>query len=56
MELSEEESSVFWPLYNEYQNKLYEVGTKRVNLIMTFAENFDKMSAEKAIESIQTSQ
>jgi hypothetical protein len=56
MQLSDEESSVFWPLYNEYQNKLYEVGTKRVNLIMDFAKNFDNMSGEKATEIIQTSQ
>jgi hypothetical protein len=56
MQLTEEESGAFWPLYNEYQNKLYEVGTKRINLIMDFAENFDNMPDEKASEIIKTSQ
>ena len=56
MQLSQEESAVFWPLYNEYQNKLYEVGTKRVNLLMDFANNFENMSNEKAVEIVNLSQ
>lgn len=56
MQLSEEESAVFWPLYNEFQNKMYEVNTRKVNLIMDFADNFDNMSDEKATEVINTFQ
>ncbi len=50
MQLSGSESTAFWALYNEYQEKLYKVGTKRVQLIKDFAENFDTMSGDKAKE------
>jgi len=56
MQLSQEESAVFWPLYNEFQNKMYEVNTRKVNLIMDFAENFENMSSEKATDLINTFQ
>ncbi len=56
MQLSEAESAVFWPLYNEYQNKLYEVGTKRVNLLMDFANHFENMSNDMAVEIVNASQ
>jgi len=55
MQLTEAESAVFWPLYNEFQNKMYEVNTKRLNLIVDFAENFENMSEEKATEIINSS-
>ncbi len=50
MQLSNSESTAFWALYNEYQEKLYKVGTKRVQLIKDFAEHFDNMSDDKAKE------
>jgi len=56
MQLSEEESAIFWPLYNEFQNKMYEVNTRKVNLIMDFAANYENMSSEKATEVINTFQ
>ena len=54
MQLSDSESTDFWALYNEYQEKLYKVGTKRVQLIKDFAENFDNMSGDKAKEVMLT--
>jgi len=48
MELSAEEEQTFWPVYNEFQEKLYKENTKKLNLIKDFAENYDNMSAEKA--------
>jgi len=48
MQLTDQESSVFWPLYNEYNNKMYTVNTKLYNTIKDYADNFDKMTDEKA--------
>ena len=43
MALSEEEGKVFWPIYNEYQTKLYSIGTKDLELINDFIENYENM-------------
>jgi hypothetical protein len=48
MELSESESQSFWNLYNEFQNKLYLVENKRIDLIKDYAENYGNMTDEKA--------
>ena len=50
MMLSEEQSKVFWPLYNELNEKLFQVESKTYDLIMDYAENFEKMTDEKADE------
>ena len=50
MMFSDQESEAFWPLYNEYDAKVYEVQTKRVKIIKDFAENYDNMTDEKADE------
>lgn len=48
MELSEAESGPFWALYNEYNSKLYNVHTERVNIIKDFAASYESMTDEKA--------
>ena len=48
MALSEAESGAFWSLYNEYNAKLYEVHTERVNIIKDFAAQYESMTDEKA--------
>jgi hypothetical protein len=50
MQLSTEEADLFWPLYNEYNNKMYEVQNERVKVIMDYAENYETLSGEKADE------
>jgi len=50
MELSKEEADVFWPLYNEYNNKVSEIQNQRIRLIMDYAENFENLNAEKVDE------
>lgn len=52
MQLSDEESGVFWPVYNEYEDKLYKLNTDYFNIVKDFADNFENMSAEKASEII----
>lgn len=50
MQLTKEESTPFWELYNEYQGKLYLVQNKRIAIINDFAENYEKLTDEKADE------
>ena len=50
MILSNTESGPFWELYNEYNAELYNVHTKRVNIIKDFAANYESMNDEKADE------
>ena len=50
MELTDDESEIFWPLYNEYSDKQYVINSKVYNLIVDYAENFDTLSDEKALE------
>ena len=50
MTFTEEESTVFWPLYNEYNDKMYVLNTKVYNLIKDYAEHFETMTDEKAVE------
>lgn len=50
MELTSAESEVFWPLYNEYNEKAYTIQSKRVKIIKDFAENYESLSDEKADE------
>ena len=48
MSLTDAESGAFWSLYNEYNSKLYEVHTERVNIIKDFAAQYETMTDEKA--------
>lgn len=52
MQLSDAESGVFWPVYNEYEDKLYALNTDYYNIVKEFADNFENMSADKATEII----
>ena len=55
MELSDTESEPFWLIYNEYEQKKYEVNTKYFKIVMDFSDNYGKMSAEKATELTKAS-
>lgn len=44
MELSDAESASFWDVYNEYDEKLYQLNTEYFKVIMDFADNFEKMN------------
>ncbi len=52
MQLTNEESSVFWPVYNEFEEQMYKINTDYYNLINEFADNFEHMSAETATDII----
>ena len=48
VQLTDEESKIFWPLYNEYTAKVNKIHDHRVGLIKSYANHFDKMTNEKA--------
>ncbi len=50
MVFTDEESKVFWPLYNEYSEKKYIINTNVYNNITDYADNYEALSDEKAIE------
>lgn len=52
MGFSTDESAVFWPIYREYEKKLAVIMDKRLRLIQDYANNHEKMSAEKATEIV----
>lgn len=52
MDLSETESQPFWNLYNEYEGKLYNLGNKRIEIIQSYADNYENLSNEKADQLI----
>jgi hypothetical protein len=55
MQLSDEESKLFWPIYNEYNKELFDANTKLFDIIMDFADHFESMTDEKASELITRS-
>lgn len=52
MNFSEEDGSVFWPIYKEYEIELDKLGDKRLANIRDFAKNYKKMTDLKADEII----
>jgi hypothetical protein len=52
MNFSEEDGSVFWPIYKEYELELDKLGDKRLANITDFANNYEKMTDPKADEII----
>lgn len=50
LQLNEEESKIFWPLYDDFRAEMKKIGTARIENIQKFAENFDKMTDEVALE------
>ena len=52
MKFSEEDASIFWPIYKEYEIELDKLGDKRLANLRDFANNYDKMTDPKADEII----
>jgi hypothetical protein len=53
MAFTESEAAAFWPVYKEYAAEQHAIGTKRLSLIVDYAENIDKMDDNKAHELSQ---
>ena len=52
MQLTEEQSQLFWPVYKEYEAELIKLNDERVQLIKDYGANYDTMSAEMAKDLI----
>ena len=52
MQFSEEDASLFWPIYDEYELELDKLGDKRLANLRDFANNYEKMTDQKADEII----
>ncbi len=48
MELTEEESRKFWPIYNSYQESLGKITQHMITLLNEYAQNYETMTDEKA--------
>ena len=55
MHFTAEEGNVFWPLYREYELELMALGDKKIALIKDYADNYNTMTDEKAMELMKTS-
>ena len=50
MDFTEEESNTFWPVYRKYDFESSKLGDERLAIIKDYADNYDKMTDEKAKE------
>ena len=53
MPMSEEESAVFWPVYNEFQDAMRKLNDRRTNLILDLISEFDDLSGERAQDMVK---
>lgn len=55
MNLTGEQSEKFWPIYNEYEDKLEDIIDSRLELIRLYAGNYKIMTEDKAKTLARTS-
>jgi hypothetical protein len=53
MNFTDEQSEVFWPIYNEFSNELLKLSDKRISNIKDFAANYDSLTDTKANQLIK---
>jgi hypothetical protein len=56
MDLDEEQSAAFWPVYNEYQADKRALGDRRVKLVREYAEKYGELTEENAISMLKEMQ
>lgn len=52
MKFTEAESIKFWPAYDKYEAERKALGKSRIDNIAAYADNYDKMTNEKATELV----
>lgn len=55
MKLTEAENAGFWKIYDEYEAERKELGKKRANNIIDYANNYGKLTDAKATELVNSS-
>ena len=53
LQLTEQEASIFWPVYNDYNNRKDMINNESRNLGIFIARNADNMSESEVEESMQ---
>ena len=49
MELTEEESKAFWPVYEKHQEELFQVNQRGAKLILAYAAAYQNLTDEQAV-------
>jgi hypothetical protein len=50
MKLTPEQSQVFWPLYNDYQEMIRKVNDQKVELISDYSKHYESLTDDKAMD------
>lgn len=53
MQLNDQQSAIFWPIYREYQSAQSKLTTEKLAIVTDYASNFSTMSDEKADQLAQ---
>ena len=57
MQLTEKEAKAFWPVYERYQNELFLLRSRSLNMIKNYADNYETMTnamAKKLLDEFMT--
>ena len=53
MSFNETEREAFWPLYEQYRAAMSNVGTRRLDLIVDYANHYEEMTEDKAADLLR---
>lgn len=54
LNLSDEEASKFWPIYDRYQTEMNAVGDRFAAMVQDYTTNFTTLSDEQATKSVES--
>ena len=55
MQLSDTESKMFWPVYNEYQDEIRKIADRRLELLQSYAYAYENLTETQAEAFLQES-
>lgn len=53
MSFTETERAAFWPLYAQYRKAMDNVGSRRLDMIIDYANHYDDMTEDKAADLLR---
>lgn len=53
MSFTEAERIAFWPLYEQYRKAMDNVATRKLDVIIDYADHYDEMTEDKAAELLR---
>jgi hypothetical protein len=53
MQLNDQQSAIFWPIYREYQSEQSKLGADKLAVVADYSRNFSAMTDEKADQLAQ---